>query len=267
MAASSYESLYVMGDFSRLVQCVGNILTNAVKYTEPGGHISIRTGAAGDNVVIEVCDSGTGISANLLPRVFDLFVQSERTLDRSQGGLSVGLAIVKRLVEMHHGEVHAGSEGPGRGSAFEIRLPRITRPMPAAADEKPFKAEPRRILIVDDNVDAADSLSMLLGLQGHETRVAYSANEALACVEGFGPEVALLDIGLPGMDGYELAKRLRATLPLNGLRLIAVTGYGQMEVQERALAAGFDAHLVKPVDLSALERALAGISRESGERG
>jgi PAS domain S-box-containing protein len=258
LMASSYESLYVMGDFPRLVQCIGNILTNAIKYTEPGGRISIRSGAAEGRVFIEVSDSGTGIPADLLPKVFDLFVQSERTLDRSQGGLGVGLAVVKRLVEMHEGDVRVHSEGPGRGSTFEIRLPRITRPVPAVVDESSFKVEPRRVLIVDDNVDAATSLSMLLAFQGHETRVAYSAKDALASVEVFRPEVALLDIGLPEMDGYDLAKRLRAMQQAPGLRLIALTGYGQAEVRLRVLAAGFDAHLVKPVELSALERALAG---------
>jgi PAS domain S-box-containing protein len=257
---SSYEPLYVMGDFARLVQCVGNILTNAVKYTEPGGQISIRTGADRGCVFIQVGDSGPGISAELLPRVFDLFVQSERTLDRSQGGLGIGLAVVKRLVEMHDGEVFARSDGLGRGSTFEIRLPRIARPAANMADAAVLKAEPRRVLIVDDNVDAANSLSMLLALQGHEIRVAYGAKEALASVGAFRPEVALVDIGLPEMDGYELAQRLRALPEASGLRLIAVTGYGQSEDQQRAMAAGFDAHLVKPVDLSALERALAGMS-------
>jgi PAS domain S-box-containing protein len=259
LMASSYESLYVMGDFPRLVQCVGNILTNAIKYTEAGGQISIRSGAADGQVFIEVSDSGTGIPPGLLPTIFELFVQSERTLDRSQGGLGVGLAVVKRLVEMHHGEVHAHSEGPGRGSVFEIRLPRIARPVAAAAAEVSVKVDPRRVLIVDDNTDAADSLAMLLTFQGHETRVAYGAKEALACVGSFRPEVGLLDIGLPEMDGYELAKRLRSEPQSNGLRLIALSGYGQVEAQQRALAAGFDAHLVKPVDLPALERAFAGI--------
>ncbi|HJS91405.1 MAG TPA: ATP-binding protein [Steroidobacteraceae bacterium] len=261
--ASSYEPLYVMGDFARLVQCIGNILTNAVKYTEPGGRISIRTGIDAERLFIEISDSGPGISAELLPRVFDLFVQSERTLDRSQGGLGIGLAVVKRLVEMHDGEVCARSEGLGRGSTFEIRLPRIARPAAGGADAAALKAEPRRVLIVDDNADAANSLSMLLALQGHATQVAYGAKEALACIDNFRPEIGLIDIGLPEIDGYELAARLREKPNMDGLRLVAVTGYGQAEDQQRALAAGFDAHLVKPVDLSALERALAGMPVES----
>jgi PAS domain S-box-containing protein len=257
--ASSYEPLYVMGDFARLVQCVGNILTNAVKYTEPGGQISIRTGGDLDSVRIEISDDGPGISVELLPKVFDLFVQSERTLDRSQGGLGVGLAVVKRLVEMHDGEVSARSEGLGRGASFEIRLPRITRPQASDAGPAALKAQPRRVLIVDDNVDAANSLSMLLSLQGHETQVAYGAKEALACSGSFRPDIGLLDIGLPEMDGYELARRLRAMPEMSRLRLVALTGYGQAEDQQRALAAGFDAHLVKPIDLVALERALTEI--------
>lgn len=258
--ALSYEPLFVMGDFARLMQCVGNLLTNAIKYTEPGGEISIRTRGEEANACIEISDTGTGIAPELLPRVFDLFVQSERTLDRAQGGLGIGLAVVRRLVEMHAGEVCARSPGLGLGSTFEIRLPRIARPVHAATAAAPFKAEPRRVLVVDDNADAANSLSMLLMFQGHHTQVAYSAKEALACVESFRPDVGLLDIGLPEMNGYELAKRLRATSSLNGMRLVALTGYGQVEDHRHARAAGFDAHLVKPVDLDKLERALAGVA-------
>jgi PAS domain S-box-containing protein len=255
--ASSYESLYVMGDFARLVQCVGNILTNAVKYTEPGGEISIHPWADECWAYIAISDSGAGIPAELLPKVFDLFVQGERTLDRSQGGLGVGLAVVKRLVEMHEGEVHVRSEGPGKGSTFEIRLPRIARPMASALDAAPSTALPLRVLIVDDNTDAADSLAMLLAVRGHETRVAYGAKDALTSAETFRPEVGILDIGLPEIDGYELAKRLRAMSVMTSLRLVALTGYGQVEDQQRALACGFDAHLVKPIDLAALERAIS----------
>lgn len=234
-AMPSYEPLYVLGDFARLVQCVGNVLSNAVKYTEPGGQISIRTGVEDSTAFIEVSDTGMGIPGELLSSVFDLFVQSERTLDRAQGGLGIGLAVVKRLVEMHEGVVHARSDGAGRGSTFEIRLPRIARPEAAAQSATPFKAEPQRVLIVDDNADAANSLSMLLAFEGHQTQVAYNAAEALACIECFRPEVALLDIGLPEMDGYELAKRLRAIPQMNGLRIIALTGYGQAEDRQRVL--------------------------------
>lgn len=192
------------------MQCVANSLTNAVKYTEPGGEIHVRTRGDDGSATVEISDNGTGIAPELLLRVFDLFVQSERTLDRAQGGLGIGLALVKRLVEMHDGEVSARSRGIGQGSTFEIRLPRIARPAPASADASHIKAPPRRVLIVEDNADAANSLSMLLVFQGHETQVAYGANDALARIESFKPDVGLLDIGLPEMNGYELAARLRA---------------------------------------------------------
>ncbi len=261
ITALSYEPLYVEGDFARLVQCVGNILANAAKYTEPGGEIRIRTRGDKRSAFIEISDSGAGIPPELLPHIFDLFVQSERTLDRAQGGLGIGLAVVRRLIEMHKGEVSARSEGLGRGSTFEIRLPRIARPAPMASEGAAFRSEPRRVLIVDDNADAADSLAMLLKVKGHDTYVVYSGKEALASIEFFKPDVALLDIGLPEMNGYDLARRLRAMSQLQALRLIALTGYGQVEDQQRARAAGFDGHLVKPVDLGALERALAGMGR------
>ncbi len=261
--ALSYQPLYVMGDLARLVQCVGNILTNAIKYTAPGGRISIRTGADESSVSIEVSDTGTGIPEELLPRVFDLFVQSERTLDRSQGGLGIGLAVVKRLAQMHGGDVFGRSAGLGQGSTFEIRLPRLTKPVAETAEPAATcKMEPRRVLIVDDNVDAANALSMLLSAQGHEAQVAYSAQEALARSEEFKPDIGILDIGLPEISGYELAKQLRAKPQFKELRLVALTGYGQAEDRQRALSAGFDDHLVKPVEMAALERTLAGLSGE-----
>jgi len=252
-----HEHLYVNGDFARLVQCVVNLLMNAIKYTDPRGQIRIETRAEESCALIEVSDTGAGIAAELLPRVFDLFVQADRTLDRAQGGLGIGLSVVRRLIEMHDGTVTARSEGLGQGSAFQIRLPRIARPEPASRGAEPIAAPRRRVLIVDDNADAANSLAMLLGCVGHETQVAYGAPEALVCVESFRPDVALLDIGLPGMSGYELARRLRTLAP-EGLRLVALTGYGQLEDRLQARAAGFDDHLVKPADMEALERALAG---------
>ena len=255
-----YEPLYVEGDFARLLQCVSNILANATKYTEPGGEIWLRTRGDRDNAFIEVSDTGAGIPPELLPQVFDLFVQSDRTLDRAQGGLGVGLAVVKRLIEMHNGDVTAHSEGLGRGSTFEMRLPRVARPAPAPAVGERFKPEPRRVLIVDDNVDAADSLALLLKFEGHETHVVYSGEEALASIESFKPDVALLDIGLPEMNGYDLARQIRKMPQLKAPRLIALTGYGQLEDQQRAQAAGFDGHLVKPVALPALEQAIGGVS-------
>ncbi len=260
ITATSYGHLYVNGDFARLVQCVANLLTNAIKYTEAGGQLSICTRGDEQNAFIEVSDSGVGISAELLPRVFDMFVQSERTLDRAQGGLGIGLAVVKRLINMHEGAVVARSAGVGRGSAFEIRLPRLQLPIQPKMDAITFSSTPRRILIVDDNIDAADSLSMLLATEGHQTQVAYRPNEALERAAAFHPDVALVDIGLPDMDGYQLAQRLRATPELTGLRLFALSGYGQPEDLKRSQAAGFDGHLVKPMDLAALQRALGGSS-------
>ena len=254
-ASVSYEPLYVYGDFARLVQCVANILSNAAKYTEAGGEISLQTRGNEFNTFIVVSDTGAGIPPQLLPRVFDLFVQSERTLDRSQGGLGIGLAVVQRLIEMHNGSVSARSDGLGRGSTFEIRLPRIARHSATALEMAAWKSPPRRVLIVDDNEDAADSLAMLLNLQGHETRVTHNGADALDCIDVFKPDVALLDIGLPGMDGYVLAQRLRAMPQLMGVRLIALTGYGQADDRQRALSAGFDEHLTKPVDLGAVEHA------------
>ena len=265
IAATGYEPLYVDVDFARLVQCVVNILSNAAKYTDPRGEIRIQSRAEGATAVIQIADNGAGIPPELLPNVFGIFVQSERTLDRAQGGLGIGLAIVKRLIEMHGGSVTAHSPGLGQGSTFEIRLPRIPRPQASSMEETPVKARPRRIFIVDDNVDAAMSLAMLLKFQGHETETAYGGRDALERVEAFRPDVALLDIGLPEMNGYVLAKRLRALPTLKGLRLVALTGYGQAEDRLQARAAGFDDHLVKPVDVAALERSLARVSARAAE--
>jgi PAS domain S-box-containing protein len=263
ITATGYEPLYVNGDFARLVQCVGNILSNAAKFTDKGGEISVRTHEESPTAVIEVTDNGAGISPELLPRVFDLFVQSDRTLDRTQGGLGIGLAVVKRLVEMHDGEVAVESPGLGEGSTFRIRLPRVARPQAQSPDVAAFMAPPRRVLIVDDNADAANSLAALLSLQGHETRAVYSGQEALECIGLFRPHVAFIDIGLPKMDGYELAQRLRERSDRVPLRLVALTGYGQQEDRKRSKAAGFDDHLVKPVELPALERALTSGDTEA----
>nr|WKF61599.1 Sensor histidine kinase TmoS [Paraburkholderia busanensis] len=254
---TSDEPLFVEGDMARLVQCVGNILTNAVKYTDAGGAIHVWTRPDGPYAVIGVADNGSGISAGLMPHVFDLFVQSERTLDRAQGGLGIGLAVVKRLVDMHHGTIGVRSDGAGQGTTFEIRLPRIAQPARFKDNAAHVEVNARRVLVVDDNRDAADSLSMLLTLQGHTTEVAYSGDEALLRAQTFRPDVALLDIGLPGMSGYELAQRFRATPGLDAVRLVAVTGYGQPEDYQRTREAGFDDHLVKPVEQAALQRSLS----------
>jgi len=245
------------GDPARLVQCVANVLTNAAKYTDPNGEIRLNSSAEGTHAVLTVTDSGVGIARDLLPQVFDLFVQGDRTLDRAQGGLGIGLAVVKRLVEMHGGSVSASSAGLRSGSTFEIRLPLIDRDDEPSIAQQERGAPRRRILVVDDNEDAATSLAMILALEGHQVEAVHTAHDALERAARLEPDVALLDIGLPGMDGYELAQRLRANPALEGIRLVALTGYGQAEDKERAHAAGFDDHLVKPADFRALEQVLA----------
>lgn len=262
LLTTSSQRLYVQGDSTRLVQCMVNVLTNAVKYTDPGGEIRVETQASDSTVSIEVSDTGVGIAPELLPRIFDLFVQDHRGLDRAQGGLGIGLAIVKQLIQMHGGEVTAHSKGTGAGSTFTIRLPRIPRPVDGKSDADDERVRPLRVLIVDDNVDAATSIAMLLTAQGHHVEAVYSSRDALKAVERFRPEVALLDIGLPEMDGYELASRLRDLPACDAMRIVALTGYGQPEDRQRALAAGFDDHLVKPIDVRVLERTLAGSGRE-----
>jgi PAS domain S-box-containing protein len=257
------RALYVDGDITRLVQCVVNILTNAAKYTDTGGKIRIETRAEGHEAVVTIADSGVGISSELLPRVFDLFVQGERTLDRSLGGLGIGLSVARRLIEMHGGRLSAFSPGLGQGATFEIRLPRLERPHEIDGQPQGDVVTPRRILIVDDNADAANSLALVLGLDGHVTEAVYSATEALTRADSFKPEVILLDIGLPEMDGYEVARRLRQRPGLATTRIVALTGYGQSDDIRRAREVGFDDHLTKPVDFNALARALAPSSRSS----
>ncbi|HWZ63188.1 MAG TPA: ATP-binding protein [Steroidobacteraceae bacterium] len=257
---SSYRSLPVHGDVSRLVQCVVNLLTNAAKYTEAGGRIHVTSRKQGQCAVIEVADNGMGIPPALITRVFDLFVQSERTLDRSQGGLGIGLSVVRRLVEMHGGSVHAESDGPGRGSTFSIHLPLTDPAAHKSVDCADIRVRPQRILVVDDNADAAVTLSMMLNLDGHETTTAYTARDALEKAESFQPSLILLDIGLPGMDGYEIARRVRALPSGASIRLVALTGYGQPEDRARALHEGFDAHLVKPMNPTELRKIIATAS-------
>jgi PAS domain S-box-containing protein len=255
---SSYRALYVDGDMARLVQCVVNILTNAAKYTDSGGKIRVETRAEGSEAVIAVTDSGAGISPEFLPRVFDLFVQGERTLDRSLGGLGIGLSVAKRLIEMHGGRLTAASTGLGQGATFEIRLPRLERQQEVGGRAEVVRTASKRILIVDDNTDAANSLAQVLALDGHVAEPVYSASAALKRAGPFAPEVVLLDLGLPEMDGYEVARRLRQRPEFNGVRIVALTGYGQSEDLRRSREVGFDAHLTKPVDFGELAKVLAG---------
>jgi PAS domain S-box-containing protein len=261
------RGLLVDGDAERLKQVISNLLTNAAKYTEPGGRIAVRAAREAGEVVVRVRDSGMGIPPELLPRVFDLFVQSQRALDRSQGGLGLGLTIVKTLTEMHGGRAYAESAGLGRGSAFTIRLPALAAhaltPPPGALTVPHARrraSAPRRILVVDDNQDAADALVEALGAAGHEAVVAYDGPTALDAAARSRPEAAFLDIGLPVMDGYELARRLRELLG-PAVKLVAVTGYGQERDRALSRAAGFDEHLVKPVDLEHLESLLEDLLR------
>jgi PAS domain S-box-containing protein len=260
ISITSRQMLRVDADPARMVQCVANVLTNAAKYTDPQGEIRVDSRDDGDAAVLTISDDGVGMGPDLVPRVFDLFVQSERTSDRAQGGLGIGLSVVKRLIEMHGGTVSAASAGIGAGSSFEIRLPLLVEQDAEVAVAEPARRpSPRRVLVVDDKKDAANSLAMILTLEGHQVESVNSAQEALDRVVAFRPDVALLDIGLPGMNGYELAARLRTLPELAPIRLVALTGYGQAEDIERARAAGFDYHLVKPADLRALQRALDGV--------
>jgi PAS domain S-box-containing protein len=251
-------------DPARLAQVLGNLLSNASKFTDRGGRIELEVERlAGEPPAVElrVRDTGIGIPAEELPRVFELFAQVDRSLDRSEGGLGIGLALVRRLVEMHGGEVEARSAGPGAGSEFVVRLPvagEAAPPLPVAPAATPA-LQPLRVLIVDDNRDAATALAILLGLAGHATRTVFDGGEAVEEARRLSPDAVLLDIGLPGLDGYEVARRLRAEPRGGELALVAITGWGQDADRRRSAEVGFDAHLVKPVDGAALLRLLAGL--------
>ena len=257
----------VLGDQKRLVQIVSNLLNNAAKYTPPGGQIVLRTELLDQRVVLSVTDNGIGIEPQLARRVFDLFTQAEHTPDRSSGGLGLGLALVKNLVELHGGTVACTSPGPGQGSTFSIALPRLAAAEPSCsalpAARGPGQGQERRrglrTLVVDDNVDAAETLGMLLEVSGHHVTVEHSARRALAAVESGNFDACLLDIGLPEMDGNELARRLRAHPASANCLLIAITGYGQESDRSSTAAAGFDHHFVKPVDSQKLLSVMAQI--------
>jgi PAS domain S-box-containing protein len=256
-------SLRVEGDVTRLAQVVSNLLNNASKYSEEGGHIELSAGEDGEEVIIRVRDDGIGISPETLPNIFELFVQAERSLDRAQGGLGIGLTLVKRVVGMHGGRVEAFSDGPGKGSEFVVRLPAALRahePNETASLKSEQEAAPcGRILVVDDNVDSAASMAMLLKLSGHEVQTANDGPTAITLARTLGPEVIILDIGLPGMNGYEVARQLQSDLALKKTVLIAVTGYGQAGDRAKAKEAGFDYHLTKPVDHKQLSSLLKSL--------
>ena len=258
------EAPLVMGDKKRLVQVIVNLLNNAAKYTHEGGQLLLKTEVRSEQVLIQITDNGIGMAPELLSRAFDLFAQAERTSDRTSGGLGLGLALVKSLVELHHGTVSCESAGLGQGSTFTVCLPRVLveerlndQRAPNPSSHKSSAA--LRILVVDDNVDAASILSMLLEAGGHEVFIEYGSHSALERAKVEAPQVCLLDIGLPEMDGNELAQRLRALPQTARSVLVAVTGYGQDSDREQSLAAGFDHHLVKPVDTKKLSTILASI--------
>jgi PAS domain S-box-containing protein len=252
------------GDAERLVQVIANLLRNAAKFTEPHGHIALTAETVDGEVMIRVRDSGVGIPAEMLPRIFDLFVQEHSTIDRSQGGLGVGLTLARRLVELHGGRIEARSPGRGMGSEFIVRLPILPPALPL--DESPEAWEAvvpervLRVLVIEDNPDAAESFRTLLELEGHEARVACNGIEALEIAAAFVPDVAFLDIGLPGLDGYAVARRLRALPALRATILIAVSGYGRDEDRRQAYEAGFDHHLTKPADPGLIARLLAEVA-------
>jgi signal transduction histidine kinase len=259
---SSPERVRLEADSARLAQAIGNLLGNAAKYTDEGGSIALRARREGAQAVIEVSDDGAGLPPEMAGSIFDPFVQIDRTVERAQGGLGLGLALVKSVVELHGGSVEVESEGPGRGSLFRVRLPALVsavdppqKPSAQDAAASPRGQRVRRVLIVDDNHDAADSLAAMLGLLGHQVLVAYGGEEALAMAREVELDVALLDIDLPGMDGYEVARRL-GQQPHRPNRIVAVTGFGSEEDHRRSRAAGFVAHLVKPIDHDLLLRLL-----------
>jgi PAS domain S-box-containing protein len=259
--------IWLYADATRLEQVVVNLLTNAAKYTEDAGRIWLSASEEGDECVLRLRDSGVGIAPELLPRIFDLFAQAETSLDRSHGGLGIGLALVKRLVESHRGKIEVTSV-LGEGSEFTVRLPlglsrELQAPSIPAAAAKPA-VRSLRVLIVDDNVDAAESLAMLVAALGHDVRTAYEGVAALQTAIECRPDLMLMDIGLPGLNGYELAARLRQLPDLRNIVLVATTGYSQESDRKLSRDAGFDHHLVKPADFGKVQQILAGVAEKAG---
>ncbi|HEY8252104.1 MAG TPA: ATP-binding protein, partial [Burkholderiales bacterium] len=256
------KAAWVDADRARIEQVLSNLLDNAVKFTPAGRRIAVRVGPEGEWAQLCVSDEGEGLAPGSAERMFDLFVQGERGLDRAAGGLGVGLALVKRLTEMHGGSVAGESAGPGQGATFTVRLPAVLAPSAAAAPaalEIAPRMQPRRVLIVEDNDDTRQMLHETLAFSGHEVREARDGASGLALAAEARPDVALIDIGLPDLDGYEVARRLRAAPGGRRIGLIAITGYGQSEDQRRAYEAGFDAHLTKPVAPERLKQVMAGL--------
>ena len=254
---------YVMGDRDRLVQIITNLLNNAAKYTPEGGHITVSMAVQGSHAAVTVTDSGIGIAAEDQPHIYDLFAQAKRSADRTQGGLGLGLALVKSMVDLHHGEISCYSAGLGSGSRFTLTLPLVEAANECGVIEHEYAVpsvdKKLRVLVVDDNIDAALTLASFLELNGHDVLVEHEAKRALARAIADRPDVCILDIGLPDMDGNELARNIRAQPAVAGTRLIAVTGYGQEHDRQSTLAAGFNHHLVKPVDVVKLTSLIAGL--------
>jgi signal transduction histidine kinase len=262
--------VWLSADFARLSQVVANLLNNASKYTGEGGRIDLAAHAGEGEATIVVRDNGAGIEPQLLPKVFDLFVQGDRSLDRGQGGLGIGLTLVKRLVELHQGRVDVASEGAGRGASFTVTLPCISavepqRAPPVTSFSRTSEVYGRRILVVDDNIDAAESTAAFLRLEGHEVKAVHDGLQALASLKVFDPHVVVLDIGLPGLDGYAVARQLRERGDTSHVLLIALTGYGQKEDRARAAEAGFDYHFVKPADPREIQAAIERGRNTGGE--
>jgi len=261
----SPQPIWLNADAARLEQVVVNLLNNAAKYSKDHSHIFLGLQQDGDEAVLRVRDEGVGIAAELLPRIFDLFTQAERSLDRSQGGLGLGLALVRQLVEMHGGRVEVHSS-LGEGSEFLVRLPVVAAPAPlppTTATEAAQPTESLRVLVVDDNEDAAESLAMLVKGSGHDVRTAYDGPSALQAALQYRPSVVLLDIGLPEMSGYEVAKRIRHEPTLQKVVLVAVTGYGREADRQTSLEAGFNHHLVKPAAFKNVQQILATVSERA----
>jgi CheY-like chemotaxis protein len=251
------EPMCVAGDPVRLTQVFANLLNNAAKYTNHGGQITVSTRHEDGDAVVRVKDNGIGIAPALLSQVFDMFMQVDRSTRRSQGGLGIGLTLVRSLVGMHGGTVEARSAGPGQGSEFIVKLPLLVNTAVGASEPRHVEPLPaRRILIVDDSRDGGESLAMLLRVLGADVALAHSGRDALDCVDRFKPHVVLLDIGMPGMDGYEVARRIRSNPANRHISLIALTGWGQDEDRKRSVAAGFNHHLVKPADIEQLRQLL-----------
>jgi CheY-like chemotaxis protein len=250
------EAIPVDGDRTRLGQVFANLLNNAAKYTHPGGRIDLSVRREGRDGVVRVRDNGVGLAPESTSAIFDMFMQVDRSLERSQAGLGVGLTLARRLVELHEGAIEVRSEGPGKGSEFVVRLPLSTGRLPdtpAAVQEDAARLVRRRVLLADDNVDFARSLGQLLEARGHDVRVVHDGAQALDAAKQFAPDIAFLDIGMPKIHGYELARRMRALPATARCVLVAVTGWGQEDDRRRAREAGFDRHLTKPVDPSQIE--------------